>query len=94
MERNELIQQFKQIDSEIQHGGIHSEKTQLIPSISEKVKPQQIARSEFSAATPFVFHVITERQKRAFITIAINFSKSVICISTNSLLFEKHCKDN
>ena len=45
---------------------------------SNKVPAKQVAESEFSIRTPFVFHVITEKQKRAFITNAIGFPEKLI----------------
>ena len=90
-----MLQQLNQLETEIKHDIIHSEKTQLIPSTSRKVPPQQVqvARSEFSIPTPFVFHVITERRKRAFFEDAINFTDNLKNLSTNFLPFEKHCND-
>ena len=64
-------------------------KTRLIPSTSKKVQAQQVARSELTFPTPIVRHFITERQNRASITDAINFTEN----QTNSLPFETHFKD-
>ena len=66
----------------------------MITSLLKKVLPQQIARSEFCIPTPFVFHVITERQKRAIITDAISFTEGTIYNSTNFSPFEKHQNDS
>ena len=68
-------------------------ETQLIPSTSKKVPPQQVARSEFSHTTSLLFHVITERQKRAFITDAIKVTENILYDSLICLPFERHCKD-
>ena len=38
----------------------------MIPSTSKKVPSQQVAMSDSSKPTPFVFHVITERQKELY----------------------------
>ena len=59
----------------------------------KKVPPHKVARSDFSIPTPFVFHVITERQKRASTMDAINFTENLNYISKQSLFFEKHCHD-
>ena len=64
----------------------------MIPSTSKKVQPQQIERSEISILKEFL-DIITERQKRAFITDGINFTENLIKNSTNSLPFEKNCYD-
>ena len=84
---------MNQLDTEIQHDDNLSEKTQLITSTSRKVPQQLVERSDFSIHTSFVFHVITERQKRIFNTDAINFSETLTYKSTNTLPIEKHCKD-
>ena len=65
----------------------------MIISTAKRVPSQQIAGYEFSIPTAFIFHVITERQKRAFVTDATNFTEILIFISINSLPFEKHSKD-
>ena len=78
LEGNQLIQQLNQLDTKNQQDYNPSEKIQLIPSTSKEVLPQQVARSEFSIPRPFVFHVITKRQKRAFIADATNFSENLI----------------
>ena len=62
-------------------------------STAKRVPSQQIAGYEFSIPTPFIFHVITEKQKRAFVTGATNFTENLIYISINSLPFEKHSED-
>ena len=78
-----MILQLIQLDTETQHDDIPSDKTQLIPSTSRKVPTQQVARSDLSISTPFVCHVITEKQKLAFITDAITFTENHIEYSTN-----------
>ena len=78
LERNQLIQQSNQFDTELQNDNTTPEKTKLIPSTTKKVPPQQIEKSEFCFPIPIVFHVIKERQKRAFITDAINFTENFI----------------
>ena len=57
-----MIQQFIQPDIEIHDENTNLQTTQMIPSTC--VPSQQIARPEFSIAAQFVFHVITERQKK------------------------------
>ena len=78
LERNNMIQQLNQLDSEFQHDNISPENSVLIPSTSEKVPPQQVSGSELSIPKPFVFHVITERQRRAIITVAISFTENPV----------------
>ena len=90
LERNQVIEQLNQLDTKLQHDNTPPESNKMIPSTSRSVPPQQVTRSEFSAPTPFAFHVITERQKRTFITDAINLTASLICNSTSSLPFETH----
>ena len=82
-----------QPDIGIQTDNFIPENIPLIPSTSAEAPPQQLAKSEFSVPTPFIFHAITERQKRAFFTDGISFSEKFINNSTNFLPFEKHCND-
>ena len=93
LESNQLIQQLNQLDTGIHHYNINLKKAEMKPSISKKVPPQQVAWSEFSVPTTFVFHVIVERRKRAFRTDAISFTENLKYNSKSSLLFEKHCND-
>ena len=60
MERNQLLQQLNQTGTEPEHGDSFSENTQSTPSTSKNVQLHQDARSEFSIATPFIYHVVTE----------------------------------
>ena len=94
MECNQLIQHLNQLDNESQHDNFLLSKTQLTPSKSKKVSPKHVVRSEVSIHSAFVFHVITERQERAFITDVINSTKNHIFRSTMSLPSEKHCNDS
>ena len=93
LERNQLIQQLNQLNIEIKPDKIPPEISEMIPSTSKKVPPLQVVRSDFSFSKPFLFHVITEGQKRAFIMDAISFTENFIYNSTDSLPFEKHCTD-
>ena len=78
LERNQVIEQLNQLDTELQHDNTPPESIKMIPPTSRNVPPEQVARSQFSAPTPFAFHVITERQKRTFITDAISLTASLI----------------
>ena len=55
LERNLLIQQMNQPDTEAEDNNMTLENTQMILSTSKKVPPQQVARSEFSIPTTFLF---------------------------------------
>ena len=85
-----MIQHLNQLDTEMQQNLFLSEKSILVPLTSEKVPPQQDARSDFGIPTPVAFHVIIERQKRAILTDAFSFTEKPISNSTNSLPFEKN----
>ena len=63
LERNQLLQQLNQPATDNKDDNFTLEKSRMIPSTSETETPQQNARSEFSKRTPFIFLVITERQK-------------------------------
>ena len=63
-----MLQQLNQIDTEFQHDKITLENSYMTPSTSKKVPTQQVTSSEFSIPLPFGFHVMAERQKRAFIS--------------------------
>ena len=65
----------------------------MIQTTSTKVQPQQSARSDFFIPTPFFLQVIFERWKELSVRIAISFTENLICSSTKSLSFEKHCID-
>ena len=78
LQRNQLLQQKKQCDPEIQNDDFIPEYFPLTPLTSQKTPPQQVARSEFSNRNTFIFHVITERQKRAFTTDAVSFTENHI----------------
>ena len=93
LERYRLIQQLKQVDTELQYVNFPSEKTHFIPSTSKNVPPRQVTRSEFSITATFVFRVKTKRQKRGFIMDAINITETLINNPTNSVSFEETCKD-
>ena len=69
---------MKRLDAEYQHGKNPAEKKQTDNFDVKKVPPQQVAGSEFSIPTPFVFRVITEGQKRIFNTDAIYFTGNFI----------------
>ena len=82
---------MNQPDTEVHYDRITPEKIQLIFSKIRKVPAEQVARSEFSIPTQFVFYIITEREKTAFITDAISFTENLIYDPTKSLPSEKHC---
>ena len=84
---------MNQLGSGIQQGNVSLETTKIIPSTLKKVLPQQVARSENSVLTTFVFHVTTHRQKRAIFRDTCSFTENLISNSTNYLLFERHCND-
>ena len=89
-----MKQHQNQLDTEIRIVIFPLEYNETIPAkFKENVLPQQVAISQFSNPTPFVFHVITGRQKRAFNTDAISFTENLRYISLYSLPFEKHCSD-
>ena len=83
-----MLQRLNQPDTENQDDNVALENNQMPLSTTKKVPPQQVARSDFPNATPFIFYVTTERQKRAFFTDAISFTESVLYNSTISQLFE------
>ena len=62
-----MLQQFNQIDTEIQQDNINPENSHMIPSTSKNLPEQQVTRSEFSIPLPFVLHIMTERQERALL---------------------------
>ena len=73
-----MIQQVNQFDIEIQNAIIPPERTQMTPSTSKKVTPQQFSRSEFSIPILIFIHVITKRQKWAFITDGNRFPENLL----------------
>ena len=83
-----MLQQLNQLDTEIQHGNITLENSQMKPSTSKKVPPQRATWSEFSIPTPFVFDLMTERQERENITEASNSYKNLTNSSMKSLPIE------
>ena len=93
LERNQLLQQLNQPDTVNQDESITQEKFLMIPSASKKVPPGRDARFDFSFPTPFVFQVITERQKGTVYTEAINFIKSLKKSSQISLPVRIHQND-
>ena len=93
MERNQFTQHLNHFDIEIQNDEEPAEFITWYLQSQKKLPQQQVARSGFFSATPFVFDVITERQKRAFITDVKIFTQNFIYNLANSLPFEKHCKD-
>ena len=88
-----MTQQSNQLHTEIELDNIPSETTKMIPSTSKKVPPQQVTRSELSIPTAFVFHVITERQKRAIFKDAVSSTGNSKLSSPSWLTFGKHCID-
>ena len=92
-ERNQSIQQRNQSDTESQDDNITLENTNIIPTKSKKEPPQQAAGSQLSIPTPFVVHVITERQEGAFCPDAISFTEIVVKKPTNFLSFENYYND-
>ena len=92
LERNQLIKQLNQPNTENHDDDITLKKTQVIFPTSKKLPPQQVRRSAFSNPPPWIFHVLVEKQ-RAFITDAVSFTLNCIFISKTFLLFEKHCND-
>ena len=81
LERNQLIQQLNQPDTN-PTWQCYSGKCGNNYFNNKKVPPQQVEKSGFSSPTPFVFLVLTERQKQAIFTHANSFTEN----STNSLL--------
>ena len=64
MEAKQKLQRLNQIV--VQNDRTLLAFNQKIPSTSKRVPSQQVARSEISLFNPFIFLVMTERQKRAF----------------------------
>ena len=83
-----MLQNLNQSDTRIYVENFSLEINQMILSAS---KTKQVARSEISIFNPFIFRVLTDRQKRAFISAVISFTENLIHNSANSLSFEKHC---
>ena len=90
LERNQIIQHLNQPDTEIGLDKCTLENTKLLPSISKRVPPHQVAQSKVSFLAPIIFHVITEGQKRAFNMDSLSFTENLEVDSTNFLPFEKH----
>ena len=54
---------MNQRDTENHHDSHTLEKNQMTLSAAKNIPSQQVARSELSNPTPFIFHIIKERQK-------------------------------
>ena len=79
LQLNQLLQQLNQSDTEIQKKNVISENTKMIPTTtSERVPPQQFARSKFSSPPRIVFHVITEGQKVLTLRMLLVLLKTLI----------------
>ena len=57
----------------------------MMPPTSEKIPSQKIATPDFPKPTPFIFHVVTERQERVFVGDAISFTENLKYTSTKFL---------
>ena len=93
MKRNQSLQHSKQPDTVVQDETTTLETNQMIPSTSKRVPSEQVAGSDFAIPTPFIFHIVTERQKRDLIKDAISFFENLIYNTTYSVVFETPCTD-
>ena len=88
-----MLQQSKQPDTVAQVDNTTLKTIEMIQSTSKSLQSLYDAGSNFPLPTTFIFHVITETQKNAFITDAFSFTENLAQISTKSKPFEKHCID-
>ena len=89
-----MLQHLYQPDSVLRDDNTTMVSTQMITSTSKRVPSEQVAISEFSIPTAFIFNVWANTHKRAFITDALSFTESSVYSSTNLLTFQNHGNDN
>ena len=90
LERNQLIKHLNQLDIQLQHDNVTTENTKMIPSTSKKSTTKTSWKIWVFYSFTFVSHVITERQKRAFIADCIKFNGKLIIIFQKTLYFLKN----
>ena len=73
-----MLQQLNRQNTVVKDDSTTMEKTHMIPRKSGKFPSQQHVNLEFPTTTPFISHVLTEKQKIAFIRLNISSTENPI----------------